>query len=52
MAGSPDGWADLLTPDLEGIARVVSGMPTVELQVVVPWDALAGRPACTPAPQR
>ena len=47
VAGSPEGWADLLTPDLEAVARVVSGMPTVELQVVVPWDALAGRPACT-----
>ncbi|ANS79968.1 hypothetical protein SGUI_2572 [Serinicoccus hydrothermalis] len=47
VAGPPEGWADLLTPDLEGIARVVSGMPTIELQVIVPWDALTGRPACT-----
>ncbi|ANS80471.1 protein of unknown function DUF222 [Serinicoccus hydrothermalis] len=46
VAGPPEGWADLLTPDLQGIARVVSGMPTIELQVIVPWDTLTGRPAC------
>ncbi|WP_281965355.1 hypothetical protein [Serinicoccus marinus] len=45
--GAPEGWADLVTPDLEAIARVATGMPTVELQVVVPWDALAGRAACS-----
>ncbi|WP_161600259.1 hypothetical protein [Serinicoccus marinus] len=44
---APEGWADLVTPDLEAIARVATGMPTVELQVVVPWDALAGRAACS-----
>ncbi|WP_149814457.1 HNH endonuclease signature motif containing protein [Serinicoccus marinus] len=36
----------LVTPDRASIARVVTGMPAVELQVVVPWDALAGQAAC------
>ncbi|WP_151524404.1 HNH endonuclease signature motif containing protein [Serinicoccus kebangsaanensis] len=39
-------WRELQTPDLEHIARVVTGMPTVQLQVIVPWDALTGTPAC------
>ncbi|PZU46777.1 MAG: hypothetical protein DI571_05120 [Arsenicicoccus sp.] len=40
---------DLVAPDLEAMARVICGMPTIELHVVVPFDALAGRashPTC------
>ncbi|WP_143553852.1 HNH endonuclease [Serinicoccus sp. CNJ-927] len=42
----PDDEDHLVTPDRASIARVVTGMPAVELQVVVPWDALAGQAAC------
>ncbi|WP_028131100.1 hypothetical protein [Serinicoccus marinus] len=35
--------AHLLTPDdVADLARVISGSPTYQLQVVVPWDSLAG----------
>lgn len=35
----------LLTPDeLTSLARVLSGMPTYEMQVIVPWDVLTGQP--------
>ena len=33
----------LTVADLESIARIVSASPPVNLQVVVPWDAVAGR---------
>ncbi|MFC6422804.1 HNH endonuclease signature motif containing protein [Ornithinimicrobium tianjinense] len=36
---------DLLSPaDLSRIAQVVNGTPAYHLQVIVPWDALTGRP--------
>ncbi|WP_299517825.1 hypothetical protein [uncultured Serinicoccus sp.] len=48
-ADDASGWRDLQVPDLHRIARVVTGMPTVQLQVVLPWDTLTGSPACTHA---
>ncbi|WP_151525520.1 HNH endonuclease signature motif containing protein [Serinicoccus kebangsaanensis] len=38
---------ELGVPDLGEVSRVVSALPAVELQVVVPWDALAGTDAPT-----
>lgn len=44
------GTEDLVTPaDLAEIARILNATPPVQLQVVIPWDTLTGRPAC-PAP--
>lgn len=41
---------DLVTPDqIQELVQVVAGAPRYELQVVVPWDALAGH-ALVPAP--
>lgn len=37
---------DLSDGDLEKFAQVMAGMPTVNMQVVIPWDALTGSPAC------
>ncbi|MFK5584068.1 hypothetical protein [Serinicoccus sp. LYQ131] len=44
----PDlGEDELVTPgDAATIAQVVTAQPAVHLQVVVPWDAVAGTPSC------
>ncbi|WP_130011941.1 hypothetical protein [Serinicoccus sediminis] len=39
---TPDELADLVTPDdIASLAQILAGAPTCELQVVVPWPALA-----------
>lgn len=46
--GSGSELDDLLSPaDLARIAQVVNGAPAYHLQVIVPWDSLAGRPVLT-----
>lgn len=37
---------DLTPADLEHLARVVSGQPQVQVQVVVGWDSLTAAPTC------
>lgn len=44
---APEDDHDLSVPDLAGISAVLAGLPSIDLQVVIPWDALAGQPACT-----
>lgn len=36
-------------PALDQLAQIVNAMPAIELQVVVPWDALSGAPALSGA---
>lgn len=37
---------DQMTPQgLEELTRVINGQPAINLQVIVPWDSLTGRPA-------
>ncbi len=43
----PDPQDALITPtDGETVAQIVTAQPSVCLEVVVPWDALAGRSVC------
>ncbi|WP_281964434.1 HNH endonuclease signature motif containing protein [Serinicoccus marinus] len=38
----------LVTPGgLEAIAQIITAQPDICLQVVIPWDTLTGRPACS-----
>ena len=45
-AAGSDPDHELSTADLAQIARILNAQPQVQVQVVVPWDALVGRPAC------
>ncbi|GAA5159973.1 HNH endonuclease signature motif containing protein [Ornithinimicrobium tianjinense] len=49
---NPDPDHELSTADLAQIARIVNAQPQVQVQVVVPWDVLTGRPACPPCGEK
>lgn len=37
---------DLTEDDLHELARIITAQPTIDLQVIVPFDTLTGSPAC------
>lgn len=43
---------DVTVPGLDRLGQIMNALPDVELQVVVPWDALTGQPSCASCQSR